>query len=160
MDTLPPEINADIKFIKISLVIWAVALAVMLWDIMVHGFNVILTMAVPGAVMVVLGMLFRQLSKRALGPVISQGLLINPEQKLVTNGMYRLIRHPSYLADILFDLGLPLVLSSVYGFVAMLFVLPFIIMRINLEEQVLGRHFGQQYVQYKQRTKKLIPFIF
>jgi len=38
--------------------------------------------------------------------------------------------------------------------------LPGFLYRISVEEQALREHIGQPYIEYMQRTKRLIPFIY
>jgi len=83
-----------------------------------------------------------------------------PEHKLITSGPYHLIRHPIYLGGILFGLSIPMISDSLYGFVIMLIPIPIVLHRIRIEEKVLVSRFGQEYLEYARKTKKLIPYIY
>jgi protein-S-isoprenylcysteine O-methyltransferase Ste14 len=80
-----------------------------------------------------------------------------PEQKLVRNGIYRYIRHPIYLGDVLLILGLELALNSwlVIGVVGLLVV---VIRQALVEERLLVNSLPG-YVDYYRQTKMFIPFI-
>jgi protein-S-isoprenylcysteine O-methyltransferase Ste14 len=80
-----------------------------------------------------------------------------PEQKLVRNGIYRYIRHPIYLGDVLLVLGLELALNSwlVIGVVGLLVV---VIRQALVEERLLVNSLPG-YVDYYRQTKMFIPFI-
>ena len=56
--------------------------------------------------------------------------------------------------------AIPLVLSSVYGFLVMLGIVPLFLYRIGIEEKMLIEKFGDEYLQYMKRTRKLIPLIY
>lgn len=79
--------------------------------------------------------------------------------KLVTNGIYKFIRHPMYLGLILVSISL--VLDYLTFFRIILFDLLVLnqILKLNYEEKLLEKHF-KDYPEYKKGTKKLIPFIY
>jgi len=56
--------------------------------------------------------------------------------------------------------GLPVYAASLYGFLAMLVLIPIILNRIRLEEKLLTEEFQDAFQKYKETTKKLIPFIY
>jgi protein-S-isoprenylcysteine O-methyltransferase Ste14 len=99
-------------------------------------------------------------SRFTLGRFFSEAIRIKPEHKLITSGPYRFIRHPIYLGEILYFLSIPMIFGSLYGFVIMLVLIPMLLRRISVEERVLVSKFGQEYVEYTLKTKKLIPYIY
>ena len=56
--------------------------------------------------------------------------------------------------------GLPLYAASMYGFLISLLLIPIILNRIRLEEELLTEEFVDAYQKYKETTIKLIPFIY
>jgi protein-S-isoprenylcysteine O-methyltransferase Ste14 len=80
-----------------------------------------------------------------------------PEQSLVKSGIYRFIRHPIYIGDVLLILGLELALNSwlVLGVIA-LFMLVF--RQAKSEEAVLSHAFPG-YDEYREQTKMFIPYL-
>jgi protein-S-isoprenylcysteine O-methyltransferase Ste14 len=64
------------------------------------------------------------------------------------------------LAALIYTPAIPLVFSSGYGFLVMLGIIPLFIYRIRIEEKMLIEKFGDEYLQYMKRTKKLIPFFY
>ena len=56
--------------------------------------------------------------------------------------------------------GLPVYAASMYGFLTSLLLIPIILNRIRLEEELLTEEFQDAYQKYKETTKKLIPFIY
>lgn len=85
---------------------------------------------------------------------------MQPGHHLVTNGPYRLVRHPGYLSYIVSMTGIGLALSSLVGLGLPILVVPFILWRIRHEEEMLVVEFGEEYRTYVQQTKRLIPLVY
>lgn len=113
-----------------------------------------------GVAIAVLGLAVRYTAIRTLGKFFSHELKVVSGHRIVEEGLYRYLRHPSYTGFGLILVGLPLMLGSWYGFwaIVMLVVVGFSI-RIWWEERVLVEHFGDAYRAYQKRTKRLIPFV-
>ena len=95
-----------------------------------------------------------------LGKRFSGLVAIQPGHALVTNGIYSIIRHPSYLGLLINSLGWSLAFRSGVGvLLTLLLVLP-LLARINAEEKLLHSHFGNQYNAYRSHTWRLIPGIY
>jgi protein-S-isoprenylcysteine O-methyltransferase Ste14 len=90
----------------------------------------------------------------------SATVVIREGHQLVTHGIYRFTRNPMYLGVIVALVGLPMFASSLPGVLTMLLLVPIFLIRIRLEEKLLTEAFQEQYLEYKARTKRLIPFIF
>ena len=82
------------------------------------------------------------------------------DHQLVTDGLYKQIRNPIYLAEILRNLGFVLIFSSAYGSLLILLASIFLLFRMNLEEKILVVEFGEEYEEYKRKTNRLIPYIY
>lgn len=79
---------------------------------------------------------------------------------LVTTGVYAWLRHPSYCAFFWWALGTQVLVGNKICFLGYLFVLwNFFKRRIKGEELTLVAFFGQDYVEYRERTGTGIPFI-
>ena len=87
-------------------------------------------------------------------------LQIVKEHQLVKDGLYKHIRHPLYLGEILRNLGFVVIFSSVYGTLIVLLASIFLLFRIDLEEKMLIAVFGEEYKEYKRKTNKIIPYIY
>ena len=80
---------------------------------------------------------------------------------LVRIGIYKYIRHPSYLGQLLIILGSGIAFSN-YVSIVILFI-PFflaVLYRISIEETVLMDYFTDAYLEYKKKTKLLIPWVY
>ncbi|MCK5642499.1 MAG: isoprenylcysteine carboxylmethyltransferase family protein [Gammaproteobacteria bacterium] len=80
-----------------------------------------------------------------------------PEQSLVTNGIYRYIRHPIYTGDVLLLVGLELALNS--WLVLGIFIPLLVVVNSALTEEALLSQAFPGYNAYCKRTKRFIPFI-
>lgn len=64
---------------------------------------------------------------------------VAPGQKLVSTGLYAVVRHPMYAGALLYLVGTPLALASYWGLAPLALMLPFLIWRLKDEERVLER---------------------
>ena len=78
-----------------------------------------------------------------------------------TDGIYEWVRHPSYSGMLLVMVGFSATMSCFYSFLILVVpVFAAVLYRINIEEKVLINEFGDSYLEYKSRTKKLVPGIY
>jgi protein-S-isoprenylcysteine O-methyltransferase Ste14 len=115
---------------------------------------------VAGVLCLVAGLWLFHRSHADLGTNWSITLEVRKQHRLITQGVYRRIRHPMYLALVLYSMGHALVVpnwvagpSNLVAFV-ILFAL-----RVHPEEQMMGDEFGDEYAAYSARTKRLVPGI-
>jgi protein-S-isoprenylcysteine O-methyltransferase Ste14 len=95
-----------------------------------------------------------------LGRRFSGLVAIQPGHTLVTTGIYRVIRHPSYLGLLVNSVGWALTFRSAVGvLLTALMVLP-LLARIRAEETLLRTQFGAEYDAYRARTSRLIPGLY
>ena len=95
-----------------------------------------------------------------LGRRFSGLVAIQPGHTLVTTGIYRVIRHPSYLGLLVNSVGWALTFRSAVGvLLTALMVLP-LLARIRAEETLLRTQFGAEYDAYRARTSRLIPWLY
>ena len=95
-----------------------------------------------------------------LGYRFSGLVAIQPGHALVTNGVYGVIRHPSYLGLLVNALGWALAFRSGVGVLVAAFNVPPLVARMNAEEKLLQAHFGSDYHAYRARTARLLPGIY
>lgn len=95
-----------------------------------------------------------------LGRRFSGLVAIQPGHRLVTSGIYGVIRHPSYLGLLLTALGWALTFRSGVGLVLVALHLVPLIGRIQAEERLLHSEFGEEYEAYRARTARLIPGLY
>ena len=83
-----------------------------------------------------------------LGNRFSGLVAIQAGHTLVTNGVYRVIRHPSYLGLITIMIGWGLAFRSWIGLLLAVLVIPVLVARIRAEEALLQEHFGAENDAY------------
>lgn len=113
-----------------------------------------------GFALLLAGMAFTAWARTALGRNWSGRVTIKEDHELVTTGPYGLVRHPIYTGALLAIIGSVIALGRVGGLLSIVLILAVFIRKIYLEEQVLGRHFGARYTEYRKQTRALIPFLF
>ena len=111
-----------------------------------------------GTVCLTLGLWLFHLSHADLGGNWSITLEVREDHRLVTQGVYRRIRHPMYTALLLYSVGQALVLpnyvAGLSSFVAMALL---VALRIGPEERMMLEEFGKDYQEYMAVTKRLVP---
>jgi len=95
-----------------------------------------------------------------LGERFSGLVAIQPGHRLVTRGVYRVIRHPSYLGLLAGSLGWGLAFRSGIGVLLAALTIPPLLVRIRAEERLLQATFGAEYDAYRARTSRLIPGLY
>lgn len=111
-------------------------------------------------ILILIGVSIRVLAVLQLGKAFSVNLSVS-EDGLYKKGLYRLIRHPSYLGEIIAFAGIAVAFNHPVSSV-MAFLLPFMAFsyRIHLEEKMLLAEIGPDYEVYVQNTKKLVPYLY
>jgi protein-S-isoprenylcysteine O-methyltransferase Ste14 len=82
------------------------------------------------------------------------------EDKVVVDGPYRLVRHPMYTAALGISFGLVCLIQSWALFCVFCVYLVLIFLLIPVEEDGLQKAYGEQYLSYQKKTRKLIPFVY
>jgi protein-S-isoprenylcysteine O-methyltransferase Ste14 len=114
-----------------------------------------------GLLVIVAGIVIRFVSIRTLGKYFTVDLSIYDEHRLVMEGLYKYIRHPSYSGSLLSFFGLGLSLNNWISLVVICIpVFLAFLYRIRTEERLLLRQVGLGYAEYMKRTKRLIPKIY
>ena len=114
-----------------------------------------------GIFFIICGFLFRYWSIQVLGKFFTTAVEIQNDHKLVRIGPYKYLRHPSYLGAWVGVLGVPILLQSFWGIIGCLILyFPSYLYRIKNEESALQSKFPLEYQEYREKTWKMIPFIF
>lgn len=88
----------------------------------------------------------------------SPTLEIRQDHTLVTNGIYRYIRHPMYASQWVWVIAQSLLLQNwLAGPSALLTFIPFYLLRVRAEEKMMLDTFGDQYREYAKKTGGVIP---
>lgn len=93
-----------------------------------------------------------------LGDSWSVTLELNQNHQLITEGVYRVVRHPMYVSFFLLALGQGLLLDNwVAGWTALMAVSMMYVARVPREERMMLEAFGEEYRAYMQRTGGILP---
>jgi protein-S-isoprenylcysteine O-methyltransferase Ste14 len=95
-----------------------------------------------------------------LGRRFSGLVAIQPEHRLVTDDLYGIIRHPSYLGLFILTLGWGFGFRSGVGVAIAVLMLIVVLARIDAEERLLSETFGAEYDAYRARTWRLVPHVY
>lgn len=80
--------------------------------------------------------------------------------KLVTKGIYSLIRHPQYTGFFLITLGMMIGWATIPLIVLYTLLVVLYVRLARREEQDMEKEFGDEYVRYRKRTKMFIPYLY
>jgi len=133
-----------------------------IWNLTKHPENLPLlsTWNIAGLSLFILGLSIAIVATFTLKRFYSSTLVTRADHQLITHGIYRFVRHPIYLGVLIAIMGVPVYAPSLYGFLILSLLIPFILFRIKMEEELLTEFFGDEYRAYRKTTKKLIPFLY
>ena len=114
-----------------------------------------------GIILALVGFAIRALAIHQLGKAFTVDVQISDDHKLKQDGMYRIVRNPSYTGALLSFVGLAFTYSN-YLSIAIITIPIFLAFsyRISVEEKALKSAFGSEFDVYAKQTKRLIPFIY
>jgi len=113
-----------------------------------------------GIAMIVLGSLLRRYCWRTLGQYFTGDVRARADQPVIRTGPYRLVRHPSYTAGMMMNIGIGLALGSWLSFVLLtIATIATYGYRVMVEEQALLDAIGEPYRSYMMERKRFVPFI-
>lgn len=111
-----------------------------------------------GVILILLALLVFWRSHADLGLNWSPSLEIRTEHKLITNGIFKYIRHPMYASQWIWVIAQPLLLQNwLAGFLDLLVFILFYVLRVRAEEQMMLDTFGNEYREYMNKTGAIFP---
>ena len=149
----------DRIFMGVQLVVWPAWLVLMALDgKRFHWSHMALALRVFGALLIPLGLSLAFLAMRE-NPYLAPVVKIQAERghKVIDTGPYRHVRHPMYTGALVYHLGMPLLLGSLWG----LALLPLLVVswcwRAVMEERTLAAKLAG-YADYARRVRwRLVP---
>jgi protein-S-isoprenylcysteine O-methyltransferase Ste14 len=116
------------------------------------------TISLAGDVLVASGLILDMLVVIQNG-YAAVNVVVESGQRLISSGLYGLVRHPMYTGNVILMLGVPLALGSYWG---LIFVIPgmiVLILRIRDEEDLLT-HELSGYREYTHQVRyRLVPYV-
>ncbi|XP_021897016.1 protein-S-isoprenylcysteine O-methyltransferase A-like isoform X5 [Carica papaya] len=115
-----------------------------------------------GLLMVIIGEIIRKMAIITAGQSFTHLIKVHHEEshKLITHGVYRFMRHPSYCGFFVWSVGTQVMLCNPLSTIVFaLVVWRFFAKRIPYEEYFLRRFFGSEYEIYAQYVPSGVPFV-
>ncbi|KAG6556939.1 hypothetical protein Mapa_001354 [Marchantia paleacea] len=115
-----------------------------------------------GLGLVIIGEVIRKLAIMTARQNFTHEIKVDYDEnhQLVTHGIYRYMRHPSYLGFFIFAIGTQLLLCNPLATVGYMIVLwRFFHDRIEYEEYFLVEFFGPKYEEYQKKVPSGVPFV-
>ena len=123
-----------------------------------NGWN---TFFAVGVVLVVIGLIIRITSLLTLKHYFTYSVSTIENHKLIEAGLYKSIRHPGYLGQLLIFLGISISVSNWASILLMMIPVSIgYLYRIKVEETFMVAQMGDNYLNYQKRTKRIIPRIY
>ena len=113
-----------------------------------------------GLVLFAFGFFAMNWAEASLGKQFSIQVTIQQDHQLVTDGLYRYLRHPRYLAIIIFNVGLALVFRSWLALILTAALTTVLLWRIHDEEAFMHQEFGAAWEAYSRKSWHLIPYVY
>ncbi len=114
-----------------------------------------------GSILAIVGLIIRINSILTLKKQFTYTITKIENHELIETGLYKIIRHPGYLGQLIIFLGISTSLSNWLSILSMIISVLFgYIYRIKTEEKFLIEQMGDKYIDYQNRTKRLIPKIY
>jgi len=114
-----------------------------------------------GLIVIAIGMILRFASIRTLGRFFTVDVTIRDNHALKKGGLYKIVRHPSYSGSLLSFIGFGISLNNWLSLITITILITIAFLyRIRIEEKALINQFGSDYLDYKNKTYCLIPWIY
>ncbi len=158
------EVNEQQSFkIILGLVIFNIALTIGLtsgeWFILENQAHQI--MRYIGLGVYILGFTLRYIAAITLGKHFTRDINVDESMRLVSHGVYKILRHPLYLGLFLLVSGVPLFFANYFALIIAIFSMFGVLnRRMKLEEAAMERLLQDNYRNWKRTRYRFIPFIY
>lgn len=113
-----------------------------------------------GLIIFAAGFLVMNWSEYTLGKQFSVQVTIQEGHQLITNGPYRMLRHPRYLGIILMNLGLALTFAAGVGLGIVAVLIGVLLWRVHDEEILMRQEFGAEWDTYAEKSWQIVPYLY
>ncbi|MGB2676027.1 MAG: isoprenylcysteine carboxylmethyltransferase family protein [Candidatus Acidiferrum sp.] len=114
-----------------------------------------------GVIVMLVALAIRWTAIFTLGKSFSSNVAIQDSQQITRTGLYRFVRHPSYLGLLLVFLAVGLHSRNWISLAVVIVpTTAALLYRIHVEEAAMAEAFGEEYVAYSKATKRLIPGLY
>lgn len=119
------------------------------------------TYFVIGMVLLAIGLTIRVYSILTLNQYFTYSVAKIENHKIIDTGLYKFIRHPGYLGQLIIFTGIT---TSMSNWLSILFMMVPVTLgylyRIKVEESFMAEQLGEDYRNYQERTKRIIPWLY
>jgi protein-S-isoprenylcysteine O-methyltransferase Ste14 len=114
-----------------------------------------------GMVLVVIGLIIRIHSIQTLKQYFTFSVAKVENHKIIETGLYKFIRHPGYLGQLIIFIGISTAISNWLSILVMMVPITLgYLYRIKVEERFMLEQLGEDYLNYQKRTKRIIPMVY
>jgi len=114
-----------------------------------------------GMALIVIGLIIRIHSILTLKQYFTYSVAKVEKHKIIETGLYKFIRHPGYLGQLIIFIGISTSISNWLSILVMMIPVTLgYLYRIKVEERFMLEQLGEDYLNYQERTKRLIPMIY
>ncbi len=107
------------------------------------------------------GLAIRWTAILTLGRFFTASVSVLENHRLVRTGLYQHVRHPSYTGLLVAFLGVAVSYGNWLSLAAVVIpVLAALLYRISVEESALLAALGEDYIEYRKETSRLVPGVF
>jgi protein-S-isoprenylcysteine O-methyltransferase Ste14 len=114
---------------------------------------------VAAAILCVCGLGFCFWARAVLGGNWSGTVTLKENHELILRGPYRLVRHPIYTGLLAMVIATVIQQGHIAGMIGFILVFLSLWIKLSDEEELMRKQFPDQYAAYRERVKRIIPFI-
>jgi protein-S-isoprenylcysteine O-methyltransferase Ste14 len=112
-----------------------------------------------GVTLILIGALFFTVILITFGQYMTPNPVPRDKAVLKTTGLYKFVRHPMYFTVLVLLLGVILYFQAFYSLIWLVIAFFFLVFKSTFEESYLMKKFPE-YSEYRDRTKRIIPFVY
>jgi protein-S-isoprenylcysteine O-methyltransferase Ste14 len=114
-----------------------------------------------GMALILVGLMIRIHSILTLKQFFTYSIAKVENHKIIKTGLYKYIRHPGYLGQLIIFFGISTSISNWLSILVMMIPITIgYIYRIKVEESFMIEQLGEEYLNYQKLTKRIIPTIY
>ena len=114
---------------------------------------------VVSSILCLCGLGFCLWARATLGTNWSGTVTLKENHELIVRGPYRLVRHPIYTGLLAMLMATAIQQAHIAGMIGLILVFVSFWIKLSDEEELMRRHFPNQYAAYQQRVRRIIPFV-
>jgi protein-S-isoprenylcysteine O-methyltransferase Ste14 len=114
-----------------------------------------------GMALIGIGLMIRIHSILTLKQFFTYSVAKVENHEIIETGLYKFIRHPGYLGQLIIFIGISTSISNWLSILVMMIPITLgYLYRTKVEERFMIEQMGENYLNYQERTKRIIPMIY